>query len=120
MCKRYYLYSLSLLAADDCFSVRIVKTEISDQLDLEGDFLLRLEEEKIALYDLDYKKRIHEWHFDVIRRYGCSGRLFMFEAGRKARTGPGTFKLETKGTGASGRKILESYESILSERQKHI
>ena len=79
---------------------------------------MRLEEEKIALYDLDYKKRIHEWHFNVIRRYGWSGRLFIFEAGRKARTGPGMFKFETKGTGASGRKIFESFEHIRSEFKK--
>ncbi|KAI5107780.1 docking protein 2 [Silurus meridionalis] len=95
------------------FLVTVEQSEASVRCSLQGVYCLQVGEEMLMLKDTDSKKKVMEWPYKLLRRYGRDNITFSFEAGRRCDSGPGSFIFETK----QGDEILRHMELAIQQQK---
>ncbi|XP_078285032.1 docking protein 2-like [Rhinoraja longicauda] len=78
------------------FRVAVRKTEAADRCGLQGQFLLRVEDDSLQLRQLKSSEVVYTWPYKFLRRFGRDKVTFTFEAGRRCVSGEGSFEFDTK------------------------
>ncbi|XP_041121299.1 docking protein 2-like [Polyodon spathula] len=73
------------------FQVTVQVTEASLRCDLYGDYILVASKEDITLLEPRSKQVLYNWPYRLLRRFGQDKTAFMFEAGRRCKSGEGYF-----------------------------
>ncbi|XP_039889527.1 docking protein 1-like [Simochromis diagramma] len=77
------------------FWVAIQRTEAATRCSLQGAYWLQVGREALLLKETQKKKVVHEWPYELLRRYGNDKLTLTIEAGRRCDSGPGAFIFET-------------------------
>lgn len=93
------------------YEVNVIRTEDSDRLQLEGNYLMTVRKEYLCLHCARTGKRVLEWELDHLPRFRLQrlshlqdlDKVLMFQAASRCKTGEGHFQFLTQ----QGREILE-------------
>ncbi|XP_031601306.1 docking protein 3-like isoform X1 [Oreochromis aureus] len=77
------------------FWVAIQRTEAATRCGLQGAYWLQVGREALLLKETQKKNVVHEWPYELLRRYGNDKLTLTIEAGRRCDSGPGVFIFET-------------------------
>ncbi|XP_034542710.1 docking protein 1 isoform X2 [Notolabrus celidotus] len=94
------------------FWVVVQRTDAAARCGLQGSYLLQVGTEALLLRETQKKSTVREWPYELLRRYGRDKLAFTIEAGRRCKSGPGTFTFETQ----QAEKIFSLIQSTIKRK----
>ncbi|XP_068607478.1 LOW QUALITY PROTEIN: docking protein 1-like [Brachionichthys hirsutus] len=105
-------------SADDVsqFWVVVQRTEAASRCGLQGSYWLQVGSEALLLRETQKKSIVHQWPYELLRRYGRDKLALTIEAGRRCDSGPGSFTFETH----QAEKIFSMIQSSIRQKTSSV